>query len=337
MAMKKILTFFTIAFVLALTFSMWGFQYGQDVAEAEETISYIHIAPADDSLKANEFAKASNIEVKDKTTGDLLFYLIESYYYPVYAKTLLNTYYELDIDGVEGLVEIASISNAPTTYAGVNPDNALPSNLLLKEDVTISVKGHTVDTRDGWTVKLVGVNGDSFFVVASKDDIVVSGLALKDNFTTSNIPYHSIYQGRRDGMLNQTPDGAVESENNTDKSVILRIVLIIGIAVPAIIIAIMIFKPGRASAKSNYDRHAMRTRREEEMDYDRDRSYDRERDYSRRGAYDDRDFRDDRRDDRYDDRRDDRYENRGYDDRRYDDRRDDRRFGDRYDDRNGRR
>ena len=185
MAMKKFLTILTIAFVLALTFSMWGFAVEQDVAVAEETISYIHIAPTDDSLKANEFAGVTNVEVKDKTTGELLFYLVESYYYPVNEKTILNTYYELKIDGVEGLVEISKVNSA-TSYEGVGLDNALPSSLLLKEGVTISVKGHTVDTRDGWTVKLVGVNGDNFFVVASKDDIVVSGPALKDNFPTSD-------------------------------------------------------------------------------------------------------------------------------------------------------
>ena len=338
MAMKKFLTFLTIAFVLTLTFSMWGFSNGQNVAEADEATSYIHIEPSDESLKNNEFAGVSSVEVKDKTTGELLFYLIESYYYPVLAQPLLNTYYELNIDGVEGLVEIASLSESPKGYDGVSFDNALPSSILLKEGVTISVKGHTVDTRDGWTVKLVGVNGDSFFVVASKDDVVVSGLALKENFTTSNIQYHANALAKREGMLNQTPDGEVESDNGTDKSVVLRIVLIIGIAVPAIIIAIMIFKPGRASSKTNYDRHAMRTRREEEIDYDRDRSYDRERDYSRRQPYSDRDYRDDRRDDRdYRDGRDDRRYDDRYDDRRYDDRRDDRRYDDRYDDRNGRR
>ena len=264
MAMKKFLTFFTIAFVLALTFSTWGFAFGQDVALADEEIAYIYISPAD--LENNETAGDTQIAVKDKMSGDLLFYLIESYYYPVHKNPLLNLYYELDIEGVNGLVEIATLSETPKTYENVTLENALPGNLLLKEGVTIEIDGNTIDTRDGWTVKLVGVNGDNFFVVASKDSVVVSGLALKEGFTSSTVAYHPIDLAVREGMLNETPEVEEPADSQTDKATILRIVLIIGIAIPAIIIAVMIFKPGRASARTNYDRHAMRTRREEEID-----------------------------------------------------------------------
>ena len=335
MAMKKFLTFFTIAFVLALTFSTWGFAFGQEVAVADEEISYIYISPAD--LENNEFAGDTQIAVKDKMSGDLLFYLIESYYYPVHKNPLLNLYYELNIDGVDGLVEIATLAEAPKSYENVSLENALPGNILLKDGVTIEIGGNTIDTRDGWTVKLVGVNGDSFFVVASKDTVVVSGLALKESFTSSTVAYHPIDLAIREGMLTETPEVEEPTITDTDKSTILRIVLIIGIAIPAIIIAVMIFKPGRASARSNYDRHAMRTRRDEEIDYDRDRSYDRERDYSRRAPYDDREYRDryERRDERRDDRRDDYYrdDRRAYDDRGYDRPRDDRDYDRGYSDR----
>jgi hypothetical protein len=343
MAMKKFLTFFTIAFVLTLTFSMWGFGCGQDVAVADDAVSYVYIAPAD--LKNNEFAGQTQVAVKDNGNGETLFYLVESYYYPVVKQiTLGTTYYTLDIQGVDAVVMAEDTMIIDTLPSGANADNILPQSLLLKEGITLSIKGQTVDTRDGWTVKLIGVNDVNFFVQCSKDDITVCGSALKDNFTSANVQYHPIALAEREGLLNQTPDkGTIGGNNSTDKSVILRIVLIIGIAVPAIIIAIMIFKPGRASERSNYDRHAMRTRREEEMDYDRDRSYDRERDYSRRQPYDDRNYRDDRGyDNRYDDRRDRGYDDRRRDDRddrgydRYDDRRD-RGYDDRYDDRNGRR
>ena len=347
MAMKKFLTFFTIAFVLTLTFSMWGFGCGQDVAVADDAVSYVYIAPAD--LKNNEFAGQTPVAVRNSLykpddPNSLLFYLIESYYYPVIKLDAVGMYF-LQIDGVDKFeMYVDATSVIEELPSGANADNILPQNLLLKEGITLSIEGQTVDTRDGWTVKLIGVNDVNFFVQCSKDDIIVCGSALKDNFTSANVQYHPIALAEREGLLNQTPDnGTIDGNNGTDKSVILRIVLIIGIAVPAIIIAIMIFKPGRASERSNYDRHAMRTRREEEMDYDRDRSYDRERDYSRRQPYDDRNYRDDRGyDNRYDDRRD-----RGYDDRRrndrddrgydrYDDRRD-RGYDDRYDDRNGRR
>jgi hypothetical protein len=322
---------------------MWGFGCGQDVAVADDAVSYVYIAPAD--LKNNEFAGQTQVAVKDNGNGETLFYLVESYYYPVVKQiTLGTTYYTLDIQGVDAVVMAEDTMIIDTLPSGANADNILPQSLLLKEGITLSIKGQTIDTRDGWTVKLIGVNDVNFFVQCSKDDITVCGSALKDNFTSANVQYHPIALAEREGLLNQTPDnGTIGGNNSTDKSVILRIVLIIGIAVPAIIIAIMIFKPGRASERTNYDRHAMRTRREEEMDYDRDRSYDRERDYSRRQAYDDRNYRDDRGyDNRYDDRRDRGYDDRRRDDRddcgydRYDDRRD-RGYDDRYDDRNGRR
>lgn len=341
MDMKKFLTFLTITFVLTLTFSMWGFQFGQDVAVADDTISYVYVAPAD--LKNNEYAGQSTVEVKDNDSGDTLFYLIESYYYPVKKTVALGTtYYSLQIEGTNAvIVDGTNIIDALPQNA--TEENALPSNLLLKDGITFSIGEHNIDTRNGWTVKLIGVNGDDFFVQASKDDVVVCGLSAKSNFTSSNVAYHPIDLAKREGLIGATPDGEVDGDKGSNKSLILRIVLIIGIAIPAIIIAIMIFKPGRASARTNYDRHAMRTRREEEIDYDRDRSYDRERDYSRRASYDDRDYRDryerdrddrrddrNRRDDRYDDRGYDRgYDNRGYDNRGYDDRG--------YDDRNGRR
>ena len=181
MAMKKILTFFTIAFVLALTFSTWGFAFGQEVAVADEEISYIYISPTD--LENNEFAGDTQIAVKDKMSGDLLFYLIESYYYPVHKNPLLNLYYELNIDGVDGLVEIATLAEAPKSYENVSLENALPGNILLKDGVTIEIGGNTIDTRDGWTVKLVGVNGDSFFVVA---DVVCTGnYCVSENFSAN--------------------------------------------------------------------------------------------------------------------------------------------------------
>ena len=354
MAMKKILTIFTITFVLALTFLTWGISDGQNVAVADESISYVYVAPAD--LENNEFAGQTAVEVKDNSSGETIFYLIESYYYPVVKQmTLGTTYYALRVDGVDAVVisDGSNIIDALPTNA--TEENALPGNLLLKENITIDIKGYTIDTRDGWTVKLIGVNGDSFFVQASKDVVTVAGLALKDNFMSSDIQYHPVDFAIREGMLNVTPEGEINENEGADKSMILRIVLIVGIAVPAVIIAIMLFKPGRASARTNYDRHAMRTRREEEIDYDRDRSYDRERDYSRRAPYNDRDYRDrdyrrdDHRDSRRDGYRDDyydsrdsyedrRYEDRRYDDRRYDDRRRDDRYDDRdYDDRNGRR
>ena len=99
---------------------------------------------------------------------------------------------------------------------------------------------------------------------------------------------------------------------NAATSKALRIILIVGIAIPAVIIVLLLFKPTKDGRKKTVARERSR----DEFDYDERRDYRRDDRY-----YDDR--RDDR---RYDDRRDDRRDDRDYrDDRRYD-ARDDRRY-----------
>ena len=326
MDMKKVLTILTIAFIFAITFLMWGFSVDTDIAQADESVSYVCIEPTD--LEKNEYAGATSVAVIGED-GSPLFYLIEGYYYPVITQSIGGkNYYFLRVEGVSNNAYVDTTVAPIALPSGATKENTLPGNLLLKENVTISLDGTTVDTRQGWTVKLIGVKDNDFFVQASKDDTVICGIVSKDNFTLSNVVHHPVSQAKREGLLTETPENElIGSAPTTDKSVLLRIILIIGIAVPAIIIAIMIFKPGRASAKTNYDRHAMRTRREEEMDYDRDRRYDREKDYSRRAPYDDRGYddrdyngRQDQRD--YDrqgyDRGRDNYDGRSYDQRGYD-------------------
>ena len=334
MDMKKILTISALILVLALSFLVWGFQGETGVAEASDTAVFAYVAPSD--LENNAYASGSTVAVVDGETGDVLFYLIESYYYPVKSLVVSSdlTVYILDVAGLNATVDVSNLQELPKAYDGVTLENALPQNLLLKDGVTVTLGAHTIDTKTGWTVKLLGLNGDKFFVQASFNENVVFGLVARENFTTENVSYHIIDETARQGLLNKTPDENLSESGDTSKSTLLRIILIIGIAVPAVIIAIMLFKPGRNSAKTNYDRHAMRTRRDDDIDYDRDRRYDRDRDYTRRAPRDyDRDY--DRRDDRDYGRRDDRdYDRRDYDRRERDyDRRDDRDYRDRRDDR----
>lgn len=115
-------------------------------------------------------------------------------------------------------------------------------------------------------------------------------------------------------MLASKEDPPVIDGGNftSNTSVGLRIVIIIGIAIPAILIVILLFKPSKNERR--YSKNSVRSGRgRDDFDYDDSRSYRRrerderdERDYDRR---DDRDYRSDRRDDRDYDRR--------YDDRDY--------------------
>lgn len=137
-----------------------------------------------------------------------------------------------------------------------------------------------------------------------------AALETKDgvSLTTYSIPLHS------NSIPKTTPvteEPKVPEDNN-----IVRIILIIGIVVPALIIIVLLFKPNNPKNKSHYD-------------YNRNRGFDGGTSPydSQRGRFDDRDY---YRNDRYDEQRDryDRYDERDRDryERRRDDRYDDRRY-----------
>ncbi len=343
--MKRNLKILTLIFVVLCTvFMAWSFGVPGEVANAADSQLYMYVAPS--NLEGNPNPGVSSVAVIDGETGDTLFYLVESYYYPVKSVVISQslTVYLLDGLGINATVDTSTLGadQMPKAFENVSLENAMPANLLLKEGLTLTVDEKTVDST--WTIKPLGIKDDKYYVSASLNDDTVFGLVEKSNFTVEALPYHQIDQARRDGMLNATPDGEIIGNPEGNKSTLLRVILIIGIAVPAVIIAIMLFKPGRGSAKTNYDRHAMKTRRDEDVDYDRDRRYDRDRDYSRREPRDyDRDYRDrdfdrysrdrDRERDYSRDYRDRDYDRRGreYDDRRDDYDRNDRRRRDDYD------
>lgn len=123
------------------------------------------------------------------------------------------------------------------------------------------------------------------------DGDALFGFAPRDSFEDFVVPYHPITQAERDRLINSKPAPDPEKGDiipNT--SLALRIILIIGIAVPAIIIAILLFKPSKNDRTQG--KSVMRSeRRKNDFDYDssrtyRDDRYDNERnDYERGGSY----------------------------------------------------
>ena len=225
MDMKKFVCTLTLIFVLTLTLSVWGFGVESSVADADDNTIFAYVAPS--NLEGNEYAGSSQVAVIDNDTTEVLFYLIESYYYPVRVTTAMGVkYYYVEIDGLNACIDISNLTDEPTSYEGVTLDNALPGKLLLKENVTLTIGDQSVDSN--WTIELIGMIDDNYFVKASFGDVTRFGAVQKSNFTTENVAYHQIDSARREGLINKTPDEEIV-ESGSGKSTLLRIILIIGI------------------------------------------------------------------------------------------------------------
>lgn len=220
-------------------------------------------------------------------------------------------YYQVDYMGIEDCM--ITKEDVPTesvkAYEGVTASNFAP-NVLLITNQSVTVDGVAVNTSDGWTVKLMGYIDDNLYVKAVKDDVSRLGAVPKTSFNSFNVSYHAIAQAERAGLLNQTPNDEPGTVSGGGTSNILRIILIIGIIIPALIIVLLLFKPNRETA--GYDKRAMKKQPDSrKVDYDRDRRYGDDyrrdyRDYPDRDRDRDRDYRD-----RYD------RDYRGRDDRDY--------------------
>ncbi len=306
------LTIIFCLFIIGLIFSA-----PTKVASADEA-AYVYAQPQ--NLVSNEFAGASTLAIRDDTSGTILFYVPESYFVKLTAT--MWPYYNVDYMGIEDCMVTKEDVPADSVkaYEGVTESNFAP-NVLLITNQSVTVDGVAVNTADGWTVKLMGYINDNLYVKALKDDVSRFGAAPKASFNTFNVSYHAIAQAERAGLLNQTPNDEPGTISSGGTSSTLRIILIIGIIIPALIIVLLLFKPNRET--SGYDKRTMKKQPDSrKVDYDRDRRYGDDyhrdyRDYPDRDRDRDRDYRD--RDDR---------DYRGRDDRDYRERTDDRDYRD---------
>ena len=308
--------------------------YAEDEQTAETiTTKCIKIAPAD--LEHSAYSSPTSIAVKDLDTDETVFYIPDSYYltgveYRKIARFNFE-YYAFSYAGLDTSKWYIDYSEALTveTVTFTADETPFPDVRLTLIDTgeTVYLDNDTVLTNE-YTIKFIGFNqtGDEFYVSATKDGVTKYAMIGKTLFTDSYIPYQARTQAAREQLLKEiaTTPKAGDIVPNTSKT--LRIILIVGICVPAVLIVVLLFKPTKGSQK----RTLARERGRDEFDYDERREYRRDRYDDRRDYRDDRrDYRDDRRDDRRDyrdDRRDDyRDDRRDYRDERRDDYRDDRR------------
>ncbi len=253
MTMKKFgLKFAIILTILALTcmIAIWAvFSCSMTVVDAASEQNVL-LAPIS-NLKDNEFAGVSTLKVNVKSPSMEEVYLPESYYainpQPVGDE---GGFYEVEYCGIAFFFITDELITDTVTFAdGVdgNPDVRLTLN---GDDVVVDIKGTTLTANH--TIKLIGYNqdGSEVYVIATLDGVSVKGFVDIDCFAPFNVPYHPIAQAERDALLAElnkpTPD---DGDITPNTSVALRVVLIIGIAVPAVIIAILLFKPTKNSRR----------------------------------------------------------------------------------------
>lgn len=274
--------------------------YADDEAETVTT-KCIRIVPSD--LEHNANSGASKVAIKDLDTDNVVFYLPESYFltnveYRKIARFDFE-YYAFSYAGLDTSkwyidFDASLVVETVTFTADENPfpDVRL---VLIDNGATIYLDNETILTND-FTIKFIGFDetGEDFYVSATKDGVTKYAMVGKSLFTSNSIPYQARTQAEREALLKEiasTPK-AGDIVPNTSKT--LRIILIVGICVPAALVVLLLFKPTKGARKNSVSRERSR----DEFDYDDARSYHRDdRDY-RDDRQDNRDYRDDRRDDR---------------------------------------
>lgn len=256
------------------------------IAYADSTQNVL-IAPVS-NLEGNANAIASTIVL---TKGDDEFAIPESYYLSnISDKPAVSQYFQASYCGFNFYYKA---SERPQTTSVTFSDGVSPSpdlRLTLKDE---ALTLESVQITPEHTIKFLGyhtTDATQIFVVATLDGVSRFGFAPLSSFEEFVVPYHPIAQAERDRLINSKPAPDPEKGDiipNT--SLALRIVLIIGIAVPAVIIAILLFKPSKNDRSQG--KSVMRTeRRKGEFDYDssrtyRDDRYDPRDDYAPRDNY----------------------------------------------------
>lgn len=277
------------------------FSGGAETAYAADGDLYVYVAPTDEELLANPAPQNTGIPVYDSDSGSVAFYLMQSYCYKVKKSQFMPDYYVLDyINGVNSLVvKIADVEkHVVSSLSADQMSDATPDKLLLlKDGAEITAGGITLTAEDGYSFRFLGTSGtDVAFVALKGSDMPRIGSAPLSSFNSFEIPYQTHDAARRAALIDaQKPqgDGTITPPDASSKT--LRIILIIGIAVPALIIVILLFKP-TGENKRGYDKRAMKHDPARKIDYDRDRNYGADRDRYERGYrdYERRDYPDGR-------------------------------------------
>ncbi len=254
------------AFSLALTLILPSTQ-NVAYATSQEAV----LAPVAD-LASNAYAGASSILI---ARGDDKFLIPESYYL-LNAEVAFGNYYKVSYADEEFYVEAHYVTPNLTQVDFAEGVSSSPSTLLtLKDDQSPIVGGVTIDNT--YTIRLLGYSQDgaSVYVKAQKEAVKLLGMVPIESFNSFLLAYHPIAQAERQAILDAIEKTPASGDMTPNTSLAVRIVLIIGITIPAVLIVLLLFKPN----KDGYEKKIVSRKRKREDDYD----YDRARTYQRDG------------------------------------------------------
>ena len=248
-----------------------------------------------------DYLKVTNVNTVFRHTQDPdyeLFTLPVGVYVKQLTEADANNYYRVEYNGKQGYVSassfdttpvvgIADVNNRPTDLPGgilLHPYH-VPVSLLVTEDAQLSVYpgplaqlGQQVHVND--TLILFGtyIKGQDLYVYVQHQSSGETGaiLASKTDYDPAQdvlLPYDEDELFSIEPLPPQTPDGndpagpqdntiqgsTVNPENN-----LVRVLLIIGICIPAIVIVFLIFKPVRPES----GRYATENPKRRSMDFD---------------------------------------------------------------------
>lgn len=260
------------------------------VAHADETATIEVIKAPVSNLKENSTAGKSVIAVSH-TEGT--FYIPESYYLTKIenafagikkANYLGADVYFKDSDGYT-VTSVAARDNLNTLFPSVTLSLSKDSVPLYTQntDQTTQIVTYVEKVDGGITnehnLLLFGYseNSDYIYVKATLGNNVKFGFIKSDDLVTFAVPYEASTQAEREAILkaDAKPDiSKGEIAPPPETSVALRIIIIVGIAIPVVIMSIVIFLR-KSADKSRYVGAENSPQGVDRTDYDRDRTLNR--------------------------------------------------------------
>ncbi len=229
-------------------------------AEQEDTQYPFYVKAAVSDLEGNEYAGAGAIVVRGANNDTREFLIPESYFIKI-------------VQNVGNMDQIYEVEYAGLTLYIPMDTTLVPANVTFKEeekfypDVTLALaEGVDLSALEGvdsalkkldatYTINFLGYAADPetpnlIYVKATPAEGKTQyGFIPSSAFEAFNVPYQAQTQAERDALLawkeQETPAPPAGSLPAPEGSLALKIILIIGISLPAVIIVILLFVPSR--------------------------------------------------------------------------------------------
>lgn len=232
---------------------------------------------------------------------DKEFIVPKTYYLLKTGEQPSQSYYYVEYKGIKGKVKKDSLT-APRSLEIEKPyyedtlqiNTSLSFVLIYSAPSNLSTLDYTFNRSNNPTFDFIGIMPDKddtdkiwYYVSYTKDEANMTGYILsadtdKPNLAASITPHPDSLKNSTSPSPSQSNKPS-ENDPNEPSNDLLRIILILGISVPAVIVVFLLFRPSRKSSYRNRPRP--RDYYDDYDEYEEDYYYDDYRD-SRRGYRD---------------------------------------------------